>query len=351
MSVKTFIKRIVGATSPLLIRKSVMTATEAEKLLNAYSPRPTGSCVALNTMKPEVDLQIIVPAYNVERFIADCLESVVQQKTKYSFLATVVNDGATDHTGEIIEEYHTKYPELIEVITQENKGLSGARNTALSCLKGRYITFLDSDDLLEQGAVEYLMRCAQAEDADIVQGNWTEFVIGGGMQQIAVCQPSGFPWGKAFRASVLKDFRFPEGYWFEDTPVSYILYGMKYKIRNTDSFVYRYRINPNGITATSSGSPRSVETYYITELCLQEFPAFQVPYDMRAYEYFLRQCRMNWQRTKQRPRKVREAMFVLEAKLQKQYFTGMKTQENRKLEEALEKRQFDKFEAVAWSGR
>lgn len=115
--------------------------------------------------------------------------------------------------------------------------------------------------------------------------------------------------------------------------------------------MYRYRINPNGITATSSGSPRSVETYYITELCLQEFPAFHVPYDMRAYEYFLRQCRMNWQRTQQRPRRVREAIFVLEARLQKQYFTGMKTQENQKLEEALENRQFDKFEAVAWSER
>lgn len=346
MSVKTLIKGIAGAASPLLMRKSVMTASEAEKLLNAYSPRPTGSCVTQNAWKPEVDLQIIVPAYNVERFIADCLKSVVKQKTKYSFLATVVNDGATDRTGEIIEKYRAKYPKLIESITQENKGFSGARNTALSCLKGSYITFLDSDDLLEEGAVEHLMRCAEVEDADIVQGNWTEFAIGGGTQQITVCQPSGFPWGKAFRASVLKDFCFPEGYWFEDTSVSYILYGMNYKIRNTDSFVYRYRINPNGITATSS-----VETYYITELCLQEFPAFQVPYDMRAYEYFLRQCRMNWQRTKQRPCKVREAMFVLEVRLRKQYFTGMKTQENRNLEEALEKRQFDKFEAVAWSGR
>lgn len=298
-------------------------------------------------MKSEVDLQIIVPAHNVESFIADCLESVVQQKTKYRFLATVVNDGATDRTGEIVEKYRAKYPKLIETITQENKGFSDARNTALSCLKGSYITFLDSDDLFKEGAVEHLMSCAEAEDADIVQGNWTEFAIGGGgTQQITVCQPFGFPWGKAFRASVLKDFCFPEGYWFEDTSVSYILYGMNYKIRNTDSFVYRYRINPNGITATSS-----VETYYITELCLQEFPAFQVPYDMRAYEYFLRQCRMNWQRTKQRPCKVREAMFVLEVRLREQYFTGMKTQENRNLEEALEKRQFDKFEAVAWSGR
>lgn len=160
MSVKTLIKRIVGAASPLMLRKSVMTASEAEKLLNAYSPRSTGNCVAQNAWKPEVDLQIIVPAYNVERFIADCLESVVQQKTKYSFLATVVNDGATDCTGDIIEEYRAKYPKLIETITQGNKGHSGARNTALSCLKGSYITFLDSDDLLEEGAVEPLMRCA-----------------------------------------------------------------------------------------------------------------------------------------------------------------------------------------------
>ncbi|RGI64710.1 glycosyltransferase family 2 protein [Ruminococcus sp. OM08-7] len=180
MSVKTLIKGIPGAASPLLMRRSVMTASEAEKLLNAYSPRPTGSCIAQNAMKSEVDLQIIVPAHNVESFIADCLESVVQQKTKYRFLATVVNDGATDRTGEIVEKYRAKYPKLIETITQENKGFSDARNTALSCLKGSYITFLDSDDLLKEGAVEHLMSCAEAEDADIVQGNWTEFAIGGG---------------------------------------------------------------------------------------------------------------------------------------------------------------------------
>lgn len=60
---------------------------------------------------------------------------------------------------------------------------------------------------------------------------------------------------------------------------------------------------------------------------------------------------MNWTRTKHRPRTVREAIFVLEAELRKKYFAGMKSEENKSIEEALEKRQFDKFEAVAWSGK
>ena len=178
MTLKQAIKTIYRSTAPLHVSRSHLTPGEAQRILAGYSPDPGTTCVANNKLDPQFDLQIIVPAYNAEKYIAQCLESALHQDTKYSYLITVVNDGSTDRTPEIIESYHVKFPDRIEVINQENKGFSGARNVALRVLKGRYITFLDSDDVLGEGAVETLLDAANMTDADIVQGGWitnTEF--------------------------------------------------------------------------------------------------------------------------------------------------------------------------------
>lgn len=347
MPVKQRIKNIVRLSAPLFIAKSSMTEDTAVSLLHSYSPDPSTTCVANNTLVPQYDLQIIIPAYNIEKYAAQCLESALHQKTRYSYIITVVNDGSTDRTPEIIESYHTQYSDRMEVINQENRGLSGARNTALKHSKGRYITFLDSDDMLEDGAIESLLSCAESSRSDMVQGGWLEFSNGGSTRKQAVNQLSGFPWGKVYRAEMFEHFQFPEGYWFEDTPISFILYGAGYSSTIIDNVVYRYRLNPNGITSTSGSSKRSVESFYITALCLKEFPTFHVNYDQRAYEYFLRQCLMNWSRTRKRPKDVREAIFVLECSLMEKYFKDLQSAKNKDVETALRKRQFQKFEVLA----
>lgn len=353
MPIKQTIKHTLRYAAPLLIRKSSMTEEQALSLLHSFSPDPGTTCVANNKLDSQFDLQIIIPAYNVEKYIAQCLESALHQDTKYSYLITVVNDGSTDRTPEIIESYHIKFPDRIEVINQENKGFSGARNAALRVLKGRYITFLDSDDVLGEGAVETLLDAANMTDVDIVQGGWvtnTEFrtpVLTGGGTEYHPETLSGYPWGKLYKATVLEHFQFPEGYWFEDTPISFILYGAEYSSKIISDLVYGYRLNPDGITAKSSGSKRCVESFYITELCLREFPPFGVKYDQRAYEYFLRQCLMNWSRTRKRPKDVREAIFVLECGLLEKYFKDLHSEKNEDVETALRKRQFQKFEVLA----
>lgn len=178
MGIKPTLKTIYRHTARWHVSHSRMTPEDARHILTAYTPDPSTTCVANNKLDPQYDLQIIIPAYNAEKYIAQCLESALHQDTKYSYLITVVNDGSTDRTPEIIEFYHVKFPDRIEVINQENKGFSGARNVALRVFKGRYITFLDSDDVLGEGAVETLLDAANMTDADIVQGGWitnTEF--------------------------------------------------------------------------------------------------------------------------------------------------------------------------------
>lgn len=231
MSTKNLAKSIIHNIAPLDFIRSHMSTEEAENILRAFYPNSNiTTCVAQNKLDIKYDLQIIVPAYNVEKFISQCLDSALQQETKYSYILTVVNDGSTDRSLEIIKSYQKKYPNQIEVISQKNRGLSGARNRAMKILQGKYITFLDSDDVLEKGAVEASLRAAFQSNADILQMGWFTSTELDSSKDGIVHHPqalSGYAWGKLYKAQVLAHFQFPEGYWFEDTPISSILFGMK----------------------------------------------------------------------------------------------------------------------------
>lgn len=115
-------------------------------------------------MQPRVS--VIVPVYNVERFLEECLDSVLGQ-TFSDFEVVCVNDGSTDSSPSILERYRAR-DERIVVVTQENAGLSAARNTGLRHARGEYVAFLDSDDYLEPRMLEKTVAKAQETRAQIV---------------------------------------------------------------------------------------------------------------------------------------------------------------------------------------
>lgn len=111
-------------------------------------------------------LSIIIPVYNTEKYVADCLESVIQVvDVPYEIIC--VNDGSSDGSLSILEEYAKRY-EYIRVITQVNAGLSVARNTGVLNVKGKYIIFLDSDDMLTKGALNELCNRLQADSPQVL---------------------------------------------------------------------------------------------------------------------------------------------------------------------------------------
>lgn len=114
-------------------------------------------------------LTIVVPAYNVEKYLGQCLDSLVNQ-TVMDHKIIVVDDGATDHTGQIADDYQARYPELITVIHQENHGLGASRNVGLALADTQYVTFLDSDDWQDCLFMEKLKRelNRQEEAPDII---------------------------------------------------------------------------------------------------------------------------------------------------------------------------------------
>ena len=106
-------------------------------------------------------LSVIIPVYNVEPYLEQCLDSVINQTYK-NLEIICINDGSTDNSLKILEKYQKK-DNRIKLINQKNKGLSEARNAGLDVAKGEYIAFVDSDDYLELNAYEEAMNVVLQE--------------------------------------------------------------------------------------------------------------------------------------------------------------------------------------------
>lgn len=226
----------------------------------------------------DVDLSIIIPAYNVERYIEECLNSIVKQDIKYQCEVIIVNDGSTDSTEEKIKKIHDN---RIKYISQKNKGLSGARNTGLNNAVGKYVMFVDSDDIVCDGSIEVMMDSIVNKDIDVVIGSYYMFTNKNDKQycinepQIiknnvgdAVKNP-GYAWGKVYKRELFNKIRFPLHAWYEDTLICSVIYRLAKNIAVIDFPVYGYRINPEGISRTARSSTKSIDHYWVMEHALE----------------------------------------------------------------------------------
>ena len=246
--------------APINHKYSSFTLDEALGILGAKSPRPEGEIlrpIHMLTDTPQYDLQIIVPAYNVEKYIIQCIKSICKQTTEYNWQAIIIDDGSKDKTGELIDRYRNN--KRIKIIHQKNLGFSGARNTGLSFVNSKYVMFLDSDDFLEKNAIKILLEEAFKYDADVVEGNFYYYKNKkkkpGSFHKLGeVKHPIdtllGFPWGKIIKSKLLQSYQFPKNYWFEDTIMSFLIYPQCKRARTVSDYVYSYRINNQGITNT-----------------------------------------------------------------------------------------------------
>lgn len=115
-------------------------------------------------------ISVIVPVYNVEKYLRQCLDSLLQQSYR-DLEIIMINDGSKDSSGEICEEYAGKYPHF-KVIHKKNAGLGMARNTGLEHITGQYVTFVDSDDYLDKDAIETLYRGLTENQVDMCKAGF-----------------------------------------------------------------------------------------------------------------------------------------------------------------------------------
>lgn len=121
----------------------------------------------------KVKLSIVIPIYNVEEYLRECLESIYRLNIKKEII--LVNDESKDNSYKIIEEYKNRFPKETIVINQKNKGLSGARNSGLEKAKGEYIAFIDSDDFIRTNEYENFFKKGENKKLDIIIGNHLKY--------------------------------------------------------------------------------------------------------------------------------------------------------------------------------
>ena len=212
-------------------------------------------------------ISVIIPVYNVEHYIQNCLNSLINQ-TYTNWEAILIDDGSPDRSGEICEQYAADDKRFI-VVHKKNGGQSTARNLALDLVKGKYITYLDSDDFLSNNALEFLYTAAKEKDADIVQcgfirGNDNIFPqLKCSNQLLEYDKNSIFtkfaakiiPCGKLYRREIIGNIRFPEGLVNEDDFTVWKYYYNAKRIIVIDTPLYYYTYNPNSTMARQQNRP------------------------------------------------------------------------------------------------
>jgi CDP-glycerol glycerophosphotransferase len=205
---------------------------------------------------------VVVPVYNVEAYLGECLDSLRAQ-TIQDFEAVMVDDGSTDTSAAIAREY-VERDERFRLLGQPNGGLSMARNTGIDAARGEFLAFLDSDDLLPPHAYELLLGALDRTGSDFATGNvhrltsWgesqTRFLATAFAETRLQTHVTRFrplladrtAWNKLWRRSFWGDRRFPEGVVHEDIP---IVIPAHFEARSVDVIaepVYLYRIREGG---------------------------------------------------------------------------------------------------------
>jgi len=116
-------------------------------------------------------LSYIIPVYNVEKYLRQCVDSILAQ-TMDDYEIILVDDGSPDNCPAICDEYKEKYPEVVKVIHKTNGGLASARNAGLEIAQGDYIFFVDSDDYLESDGIEKILCCAVENKVDVLHNSF-----------------------------------------------------------------------------------------------------------------------------------------------------------------------------------
>lgn len=281
-------------------------------------------------------VSIIIPIYNVERFLRDCLDSVIKQT--YSNLEIIlVDDGSTDGCLEICREYQKK-DNRVHVFHQENKGCSIARNLGLKHAHGIYISFFDSDDVMHPDRMEEMVAIMKKEDADLVIGNYDIVTQDGtfleNKKEVALyevdsptfkyCSFAPFPGNKLYRLSILKEKQIE---WKQISIAEDLVFYLSYilwckKVSFTSDSLFNYRIVENSLSRkydlkilSIKDAFLEIEKFYAENNNMEKFRQYIEPLKIVHYYYQFSKIKF----FKRKERRDINAFFKKEMKLLKKY--------------------------------
>lgn len=238
-----------------------------------------------NRIKNMCKISVIIPVYNTEEYISQCLESLVNQTFK-DIEIICVNDGSQDKSLEVLQDYAEKDDRII-VINQENSGVSVARNNGLKLAKGEFITFVDSDDWVDVDFIERLYDAITLKKCDIAVTTAirkrkhsskyrlyyrAEAIYSTLAEKIEVCQipKCCYVWGKLYKANIIKDMLFTPNVYFEDVLWLPEVIKKSEKLVTVPGPVYYYRVNNKSIVKTTP-TPKKQKDSYLAKKYIVDF--------------------------------------------------------------------------------
>ena len=219
-------------------------------------------------------LSVILPVYNVESYLADCLDSLLAQG--YPHLEIIaVDDGSTDSSFAILQSYEEKFQGKLRIFQKENGGLSDARNFGLERASGEYVAFLDSDDLLHPDFAEKTVAKLEKEKLDLVLcnyfyysapensrlGNTVKGFCDSAKKEALLAAPMA--WLRVFRKEILKDLRFRKGILYEDLLFSSELLFHTEAIGFLPEGLYYYRQRQGSIMKSATFHEKQLDIFTV----------------------------------------------------------------------------------------
>ncbi len=221
-----------------------------------------------------VKLSVIVPVYNVEKYLEECVDSLLNQ-TLQDLEIFLVDDGSTDRSGEIAERCARDCPDRVRALHLDNGGQGRARNAALPIAKGDYVGFVDSDDWVRPDMYERMLDRAEKTGADVVVCDFLERYADGREQILPSCfqdhplSAAGSSCNKIFRRSLVGDLRFPEGLWYEDFYFSAVMLLRSERTEFIPEPLYVYRRGQES-TMHNNNAAKNLDMLKIMELLEKE---------------------------------------------------------------------------------
>lgn len=329
---KTFRKRV----------KTETTVDEAHKIINDIYPKPESQPVYINPEIDEnLDLSIVIPVYNYADILEDNIKSILNQKTEYKFEAIFVDDGSTDGAQEILKKYEN-HPN-VKLIFQQNGGIGAARNTGVNHANGKYLMFVDCDDIVHDDIVESLLSRAYADDLDMVvaahnlvkerNGEVYEIVpniypqsnLIGYRNGDEIMNLPGLPWAKVYKRELWNQVRFYPGYWYEDDIIQFLIFPQVKAYAYIPKVVYEYKWYEKNFSHTQNDSKRvkCIDSYWLLTEILHTYDHMKLPDDEALTTLLVRHLSAYYYPfIKDLDAKVVEALFVVARELLSQYENG-----------------------------
>jgi glycosyltransferase involved in cell wall biosynthesis len=230
-----------------------------------------------------IKLSIIIPVFNVEDYLSECLDSILNQKYQ-DLEILLIDNNSTDNSLKIAKEYQKKFKKIVKVFKCETWGAAATRNFGVKKAKGKYLWFVDGDDYLEKGSIRKLITTAEKNDSDAVVMSVRRVYEDGHENILTAVNTKKKDWKKRYvmygfppfqnlyKASFWKkNFEFPEGMIHEDMAIlsSVILYTDN--ISYVDKVLYNYRQRKNSVLHQEGWNPHSLDIFKALDVMLEKF--------------------------------------------------------------------------------